>query len=48
MVLGLVGAVVLASGSLVKAIGMILLGLLFGHDRHRRDLGCRALHLRSP
>jgi len=30
MVLGLVGAVVLASGSLVKAIGMILLGLLLG------------------
>jgi TctA family transporter len=30
MVLGLIGAVVLASGSLVKAIGMILLGLLFG------------------
>ena len=30
MVLGLVGAVVLASGSLLKAIGMILLGLLLG------------------
>ncbi|MBK9133414.1 MAG: tripartite tricarboxylate transporter permease [Betaproteobacteria bacterium] len=30
MVLGLIGAVVLASGSLVKAIGMIILGLLFG------------------
>ena len=30
MVLGLVGAVVLASGSLVKAIGMIILGLLLG------------------
>jgi putative tricarboxylic transport membrane protein len=30
MVLGLVGAVVLASGSLVKAIAMILLGLLMG------------------
>ena len=30
MVLGLVGAVVLASGSLVKAISMILLGLLLG------------------
>jgi TctA family transporter len=30
MVLGLVGAVVLASGSLVKAIGMILLGLALG------------------
>jgi putative tricarboxylic transport membrane protein len=30
MVLGLVGAVVLASGSLIKAIGMILLGLMLG------------------
>ncbi|MFO1312611.1 MAG: tripartite tricarboxylate transporter permease [Burkholderiales bacterium] len=30
MVLGLIAAVVLASGSLVKAIGMILLGLLLG------------------
>jgi putative tricarboxylic transport membrane protein len=30
MVLGLIGAVVLASGSLVKAISMIILGLLIG------------------
>ena len=30
MVLGLIGAVVLASGSLLKALGMILLGLLMG------------------
>jgi putative tricarboxylic transport membrane protein len=30
MVLGLIGAVVLARGSLIKAIGMIVLGLLFG------------------
>src|SRR5512134_3550649 len=30
MVLGLIAAVVLASGSMVKAIGMILLGLLLG------------------
>ncbi len=30
MVLGLIGAVVLASGSLVKAISMILIGLLLG------------------
>jgi TctA family transporter len=29
-VLGLIGAVVLASGSLIKAIGMIILGLLLG------------------
>jgi putative tricarboxylic transport membrane protein len=30
MVLGLIGAVVLSSGSLIKAIGMIVLGLLLG------------------
>ncbi|MBU0589841.1 MAG: tripartite tricarboxylate transporter permease [Gammaproteobacteria bacterium] len=30
MLLGLIGAVVLASGSLLKAVGMILLGLLLG------------------
>ncbi len=30
MILGLIGAVVLASGSLLKAFGMILLGLLMG------------------
>src|ERR671922_39263 len=30
MVLGLIGAVVLASGSLIKAISMIILGLLLG------------------
>lgn len=30
MVLGLIGAVVLASGSLIKAVGMIVLGLLMG------------------
>ncbi len=30
MILGLVGAVVLASGSLLKAVGMIFLGLLLG------------------
>lgn len=30
MVLGLIGAVVLASGSLIKAVAMIILGLLFG------------------
>src|SRR5690606_3937002 len=30
MILGLIGAVVLASGSLLKAVGMIVLGLLFG------------------
>ena len=30
MILGLIGAVVLASGSLIKALGMIVLGLLMG------------------
>src|SRR5256885_16288153 len=30
MILGLIGAVVLASGSLIKAIAMIVLGLLLG------------------
>ncbi len=30
MVLGLIGAVALSSGSLVKAMGMVLLGMLFG------------------
>ena len=30
MIVGLVGAVVLARGSVVKAIGMVILGLLFG------------------
>jgi putative tricarboxylic transport membrane protein len=30
MVLGLIGAIVLASGSLLKALGMIILGLLLG------------------
>src|SRR5690606_37393311 len=30
MVLGLIGAVVLASGSLIKVVAMILLGLAFG------------------
>ena len=32
MVLGLIGAVVLASGSLIKAIAMIMLGLLLGRS----------------
>ncbi len=30
MILGLIGAIVLASGSILKAVGMILLGLLMG------------------
>ena len=39
MVLGLVGAIVLANGSLIKAFCMTLLGLLVGpHDGKRRHL----------
>ena len=37
MVFGLIGAVVLARGSLRKAIAMVVLGLLLGSDRHRRQ-----------
>ena len=48
MVLGLIGAVVLAHGSLLKAIAMIVLGLLLGHRRHRRQLGRAALRVRHP
>jgi TctA family transporter len=39
MVLGLIGAVVLAHGSLLKAIAMIVLGLAARHRRHRRQFG---------
>ncbi len=39
MVLGLVGAVVLASGSLVKAIAMIVLGILLGQVSSDVDSG---------
>ena len=48
MVFGLIGSVVLASGSMLKAVGMIVLGLLAGHDRHRCDQRCPALHVRHP
>jgi len=41
MVLGLVASVVLASGSLLKAIGMVLLGLLLGLGRWVIDEACR-------
>ena len=44
MVLGLIAAVVLAHGSLIKAIAMIVLGPAARHRRHRRQLGRRALH----
>lgn len=39
MVLGLIGAVVLASGSLVKAIAMIILGILLGQVSSDVDTG---------
>ena len=48
MVLGLIGAVVLASGSLIKAIAMILLGPAARPDQHRRHLRHAALQLRHP
>jgi putative tricarboxylic transport membrane protein len=48
MVLGLIGAVVLASGSLVKAICDDPAGPAAGPDQHRRDLRRAALQLRHP
>jgi putative tricarboxylic transport membrane protein len=48
MVLGLIGAVVLASGSLLKAICDDRAGPAAGPDQHRRDLGRAALQLRHP
>ena len=38
MVLGLIGAIVLASGSVLKAIGMILIGLLLGTEKKTAKL----------
>ena len=46
MVLGLVAAVVLAQGSLVKALGMVVLGLLLGLVGTDVNSGHRALRLR--
>ena len=46
MVLGLVAAVVLAHGSVVKAIAMIVLGLLLGLVGTDGQTGGAALHLR--
>ena len=46
MVLGLVTAVVLAHGSVIKAIGMVLVGLLFGLVGTDVNSGAHALHLR--
>ena len=46
MVLGLVASVALASGSLLKAFTMIVLGLLLGPGRQRRRDRHPALHLR--
>ena len=47
MVLGLVASVALASGSLLKAFTMIVLGPPAGPGRHRRRDRHAALHLRS-
>ncbi len=46
MVLGLVASVALASGSLLKAFAMIVLGLLLGLVGTDVDTGTPALHLR--
>ena len=46
MVLGLVASVALASGSLLKAFTMIVLGLLLGLVGHRHRDRHAALHLR--
>ena len=46
MVLGLVAAVVLAHGSVVKAVAMIVLGLLIGLVGTDGNTGGTALHLR--
>jgi putative tricarboxylic transport membrane protein len=46
MVMGLVASVVLARGSLLHAIGMIVLGLLLGLAGTGRQFGCAALHFR--
>jgi TctA family transporter len=48
MVLGLIAAVVLAHGSLIKAIAMIVFGLPHRPHRHRRELGSGALQLQPP
>ena len=37
-------SIVLAQGSLLHAFGMVVLGLTFGIDRHRRDLRHAALY----
>ena len=47
MVLGLVASVALASGSLLKAFAMIVLGLLLGLVGTDVETGTAALHLRS-
>ena len=48
MVLGLIGSVVLASGSLIKSISMILLGLLLGQVNLDRFTGAPRLSLGVP
>ncbi len=48
MVLGLVGAVVLASGSLIKAIAMIVLGILLGQINTDVDSGVARFSFDMP
>ena len=48
MVLGLVAAVALAHGSLIKAIGMILIGMLLGRSAPTRRPGRCASPSASP
>ena len=48
MALGLVASIVLAHGSILHALGMIVFGLLLGPRRHRHQLRGAALHLRLP
>ena len=46
LVFGMVAAVVLAQGSVVRSVAMVVLGLFLGLDRHRHRLRPDALHVR--
>ena len=48
MVFGLIGSIVLASGSMIKAVGMIVLGLLLGMIGTDVTSGDPAVRLRNP
>ena len=47
MVLGLVASIVLASGSLLHALAVVVVGLVLGR-RHRRQFRCVTLQPRVP